>query len=113
VEVGQVWEVLAPGAEMVDPETGQPLGSEEVHIGWARVTDAGSRFSTAQAIEDLGIYRGSIMRARPQGLPAGVDPNGRETGSASGGASAARRGMTGCSLLVESFNYARTTWSHP
>jgi curli biogenesis system outer membrane secretion channel CsgG len=89
VEVGQVWEVLAPGAEMVDPETGQPLGSEEVHIGWARVTDAGSRFSTAQAIEDLGIDRGSIMRARPQGLPAGVDPNGRATGSASGSASAA------------------------
>lgn len=84
VETGQIWEVLAAGAEMVDPETGQSLGAEEVHVGWARVTDAGSRFSTAQAIEDLGIDRGSIMRARPQGLPAGVDPNGRATGSASG-----------------------------
>jgi len=88
VETGQIWEVLAPGADMVDPETGKSLGSEEVHIGWARVTDAGSRFSTAQAIEDLGIDRGSIMRARPQGLPAGIDPNGRATGSASGGGGA-------------------------
>jgi len=83
VEAGQIWEVLAPGEAMVDPETGQSLGTEEVHIGWARVTDAGNRFSTAQAIEDLGIDRGSIMRARPQGLPSGVDPNGRPTGSAS------------------------------
>ena len=89
VETGQIWEVLAPGAEMVDPETGKSLGSEEVHIGWARVTDAGSRFSTAQAIEDLGIDRGSIMRVRPQGLPAGIDPNGRATGSASAASGAA------------------------
>jgi len=104
VEMGQIWEVLAPGAEMVDPETGQSLGSEEVHIGWARVTDAGSRFSTAQAIEDLGIDRGSIMRARPQGLPAGVDPNGRATGSATGGAGAAPGGqpMGGAPASVES-----------
>jgi curli biogenesis system outer membrane secretion channel CsgG len=86
VRNGQIWEVLAPGQEMVDPDTGEALGSEEIRVGWARVTNAGPRSSTAQAIEDFGIDRGSIMRLRPEGLPAGVDPNGKANGSASPGA---------------------------
>ena len=86
VKNGQIWEVLAPGQEMVDPDTGEALGSEEIRVGWARVTNAGPRFSTAQAIEDFGIDRGSIMRVRPEGLPAGVDPNAKASGSASPGA---------------------------
>ncbi len=86
VKTGQIWEVLAPGQEMVDPDTGESLGSEEIRVGWARVTNAGPRFSNAQAIEDYGIDRGSIMRLRPEGLPAGVDPNGKASGSASPGA---------------------------
>ena len=86
VKSGQIWEVLAPGEQMVDPETGEALGSEEIRVGWARVMNAGPRFSTAQAIEDFGIDRGSIMRLRPEGLPAGVDPNGKASGSASPGA---------------------------
>jgi len=86
VKDGQIWEVLAPGQQMVDPDTGEVLGAEEVRVGWARVTNAGPRFSTAQAIEDFGIDRGSIMRLRPEGLPAGVDPNGKASGSASPGA---------------------------
>ena len=86
VKNGQIWEVLAPGQEMVDPDTGESLGSEEIRVGWARVTNAGPRFSNAQAIEDFGIDRGSIMRLRPEGLPAGVDPNGKASGSASPGA---------------------------
>ena len=86
VKSGQIWEVLAPGQQMVDPDTGEALGAEEVRVGWARVISAGPRFSTAQAVEDLGIDRGSIMRLRPEGLPAGVDPNGKASGSASPGA---------------------------
>ena len=86
VKDGQIWEVLAPGQQMVDPDTGEVLGAEEIRVGWARVTNAGPRFSTAQAIEDFGIDRGSIMRLRPEGLPAGVDPNGKASGSASPGA---------------------------
>ena len=75
VAAGQIYELFAPGSAMVDPDTGEQLGAEEVHVGWARVTDAGTRFSTAQAIEDRGIDRGSMLRLRPQGLPAGIDPN--------------------------------------
>jgi hypothetical protein len=55
-----------------------------VSVGWARVLDAGSRVSTAQAIEDRGIDRGSVLRLRPGGLPAGVNPDGKATGSAPG-----------------------------
>jgi hypothetical protein len=82
VAAGQIYELFAPGSAMVDPDTGEQLGAEEVHVGWARVTDAGTRFSTAQAIEDRGIDRGSMLRLRPQGLPAGIDPNARANGSA-------------------------------
>ncbi|RLS27958.1 MAG: hypothetical protein DWH75_00530 [Planctomycetota bacterium] len=81
VSTGQIYEVFVPGSAMIDPDTGEQLGAEEVHVGWARVTDAGARFSTAQAIEDRGIDRGAMLRLRTQGLPAGVDPNAKATGS--------------------------------
>jgi hypothetical protein len=74
---------------MIDPDTGEQLGAEEVHVGWARVTDAGTRFSTAQAIEDRGIDRGAMLRLRTQGLPAGVDPNAKATGSSASAPGAA------------------------
>jgi curli biogenesis system outer membrane secretion channel CsgG len=85
VAAGQVYEVFSMGEAMVDPDTGEQLGAEEVSVGWARVLDAGSRVSTAQAIEDRGIDRGSVLRLRPGGLPAGVNPDGKATGSAPGG----------------------------
>lgn len=88
VEVGQVYEVFVPGSAMIDPDTGEQLGAEEIHIGWGRVVDAGARISRLQAIEDLGIDRGASLRLRAGGLPAGIDPNARATGSASPSASA-------------------------
>ncbi len=81
VSVGQIYEVFVPGSAMIDPDTGEQLGAEEVHVGWARVTDAGARFSIAQAIEDRGIDRGAMLRLRTQGLPTGVDANAKATGS--------------------------------
>lgn len=85
VAAGQVYEVFSMGEAMVDPDTGEQLGAEEVSVGWARVLDAGSRVSTAQAIEDRGIDRGSVLRLRPGGLPAGVNPDGKATGSSTSG----------------------------
>ena len=89
VSTGQIYEVFVPGSAMIDPDTGEQLGAEEVHVGWARVTDAGARFSTAQAIEDRGIDRGAMLRLRTQGLPAGVDPNAKATGSSASAPGAA------------------------
>jgi hypothetical protein len=87
---GQYWQVYAAGEEMIDPDTGESLGREEVPVGWAVVTEAGDRFSKAEAIVDNGIDRGSIMRLSETGLPAGVDATQRAKGSSSafGGASA-------------------------
>ncbi|MEE2682110.1 MAG: CsgG/HfaB family protein, partial [Planctomycetota bacterium] len=81
VSDGQIWEVMHAGEELIDPDTGASLGSEEVTVGWARVTDAGDRFSKAQAIVDNGIAKGAIMRYRPEGLPAGIDPSATASGS--------------------------------
>ncbi len=89
VSVGQIYEVFVPGSAMIDPDTGEQLGAEEVHVGWARVTDAGARFSTAQAIEDRGIDRGAMLRLRTQGLPADIDPNAKATGSSASTSGAA------------------------
>ena len=85
VSVGQIWEVMHAGQELLDPDTGISLGREQISVGWARVIDAGDRFSRAEAIVDNGIARGAIMALRSAGLPANVDPAARATGSDSAG----------------------------
>ena len=64
VSVGQWWEVFALGAAMTDPDTGESLGAEEIHIGWAKVTDAGAKVSKAQVFADNGVNCGMILRKR-------------------------------------------------
>ncbi len=86
VEPGQIWRVYHAGRALVDPETGEHLGAEEVPVGWARITEVNPRFSKAQAIEDTGITVGSVLRLVPGGLPPGVDPNARAAGSHGAGA---------------------------
>jgi curli biogenesis system outer membrane secretion channel CsgG len=89
ISVGQVYEVFVPGSAMVDPDTGEQLGAEEIHVGWAKVTVVEPRTSRLQAIEDMGIDRGASLRLRPEGLPAGIDPNAKANGSASPAGAAA------------------------
>jgi curli biogenesis system outer membrane secretion channel CsgG len=62
VAVGQVWQVFHAGQALVDPDTGEVLGSEEIPVGWVRITEVTPKFSKAQAIEDMGIVNGSILR---------------------------------------------------
>ena len=83
VEKGQIWQVFYPGEEMFDPDTGESYGAEEIPLGWARITSVQPKFSKAQAIQDFGIDRGSIMRLAPDGLPRDVDPDAKATGSSS------------------------------
>lgn len=79
---GQFWRVFHPGRELIDPDTGERLGTEEIPVGWARILEVNPRFSTAQALEDTGIDIGAVMRPAWDGLPPGVDPDGRVFGSA-------------------------------
>lgn len=62
IEAGQIWEVFAVGEEMIDPDTGISLGSEEISIGSVRVRRVNPKFSQAVIIEDFGIDRGAVLR---------------------------------------------------
>lgn len=62
VVVGQEWGVYAVGEAMVDPDTGESLGAEEVLIGRAVVTEVEAKFSKAKLLKDNGVDRGSVLR---------------------------------------------------
>ena len=58
----QVWRVFAVGKELIDPDTKEVLGKEEVEIGKIRVTDVLPKFSHATVLEDRGIAEGAVLR---------------------------------------------------
>lgn len=60
-KVGQVWEVLVQGEELVDPDTGDST-REEVYVGKVKVSRVTPQYSQATIIEDTGIERGAIVR---------------------------------------------------
>ena len=62
IEKGQVWQIYAVGEALVDPDTGEILGQEEVHVGSARITSVLPKFSKGEVIEDLGVDAGAVMR---------------------------------------------------
>lgn len=62
VEPGQVYDVFVQGDTLVDPDTGEALGREEVLIGKARIVSVQPKLSTAEILEDFGITRGAVLR---------------------------------------------------
>ena len=62
VAADQVWRVFAVGKEMIDPDTKEILGREEVEIGKVRITDVLPKFSRATVLEDRGIAEGAVLR---------------------------------------------------
>lgn len=62
VEPGQTWLVFAVGEPMIDPDTGENLGQEEVLLGQAEVMRVGARTSQAMLKEDNGVQKGHIIR---------------------------------------------------
>ena len=62
VEVDQVWNVFALGEELVDPDTKEVLGREEVRVGKAKITAVNPKTSTAEILEDTGVDKGSLLR---------------------------------------------------
>ena len=59
---GQLWEVFALGADLIDPDTGKSLGKEEMSVGKVRVTRVTPASSQATVVEDTGIDRGAVLR---------------------------------------------------
>ena len=64
-EVDQVWQVFAVGQDIIDPDTKEVLGKEEVLIGKARIISVQPKFSTAELLEDNGVNAGAILRLPP------------------------------------------------
>lgn len=62
VEAGQVWNVYALGEALIDPDTKESLGNEEVLVGKARIVNVTPKTSTAEILEDTGIDKGAILR---------------------------------------------------
>ncbi len=67
VAIGDALEVLTKGEELIDPETGISLGSEDTVTGRARVTDVREKFSIAQLDASSGrVNRGdSVVSLAP------------------------------------------------
>jgi len=62
IAVGQIWKIFTAGEALVDPDTGEVLGSEEIYIGKAKITSVLPKFSKGEVVENLGIVKGSILR---------------------------------------------------
>jgi hypothetical protein len=65
VAVGDVFNVFALGKPLIDPDTGEKLGNEEVKVGQVKITEVDPAVSKAQIVQDTGIDTGAILR-KPQ-----------------------------------------------
>jgi hypothetical protein len=59
---GDVWSVFALGEEMIDPDTKESLGREEVLVGKVKISLVTPMTSQAEILEDLGIAQGALLR---------------------------------------------------
>jgi len=66
VTVGDTLNAYALGAELIDPDTKESLGREEVKVGRVKVTQVNPKTSTAAILEDTGIDQGAILRKPSQ-----------------------------------------------
>lgn len=64
---GQTWNVFALGEELIDPDTGENLGAEEIGIGKVRITSVRPKTAQGQVIDDYGIDKGHILRRTEDG----------------------------------------------
>jgi curli biogenesis system outer membrane secretion channel CsgG len=68
VEVGQIWEVLALGNELTDPDT-KEKSREEVYVGKVKIARVTPQNSQAEIIEDTGITDQGILRLLKAATP--------------------------------------------
>jgi curli biogenesis system outer membrane secretion channel CsgG len=66
VEMGQVWNVYALGEELIDPDTKESLGREEMLVGKVKISNITPKTSSADIMEDTGINKGAILRLPKQ-----------------------------------------------
>jgi curli biogenesis system outer membrane secretion channel CsgG len=62
VAVGDMFNVFALGAELIDPDTKESLGREEVKVGTVKISQVNPKTSTADILNDSGIDAGAVLR---------------------------------------------------
>jgi curli biogenesis system outer membrane secretion channel CsgG len=66
VAVGDTFNAFALGQELIDPDTKESLGREEVKVGAVKITQVNPKTSTAEILDDAGIDKGAILRKMSQ-----------------------------------------------
>ena len=86
IAAGQTWRVFAQGDALVDPDTGENLGAEEVPVGAIRITAVNPKTSVGEICgENRGVAKGCVLRpaenacagggaATPAAAPPSVPP---------------------------------------
>lgn len=64
IAVGQTWEIFAQGQDLVDPDTGEILGREEVAVGSVKITRVLPKVAQGEVVEDTGIDKGAVARLK-------------------------------------------------
>lgn len=62
--VGDIFTVYSEGEELIDPDTGELLGTEEEEIGAVKIYQVKEKFSKAKIISGEGIKRGNLIRSQ-------------------------------------------------
>ena len=63
VKAGQIWQISAQGKDLVDPDTGEVLGKEEVSVGWIKITDVQPKLSKGELCgPNTGVDVGCVVR---------------------------------------------------
>jgi len=64
LELGRIIESM--NSQLIDPDTKEPLGREEVKVGAVKITQVNPKTSTAEILDDTGINTGAVLRKTPQ-----------------------------------------------
>ena len=65
VAIGDTFNVFALGEELIDPDTKESLGREEVKVGKVKITQVNPKTSVADILDDTGVDKGAILRKTP------------------------------------------------
>ena len=70
IAVGDTYRIMAMGEAMIDPDTGENLGSAEADVGLAVITEVTPKFSKGILRENYGVERGQTARKISEVLPS-------------------------------------------
>ena len=77
VAAGDLFEVFALGAALIDPDTGESLGRLELPVGFVRITTVKPKYSLAQIVAaDLEVAPDMVLRRYRGELDGLGDPGG-------------------------------------